>query len=223
MDFSGEVSCLDEKFITFLKCGNKDCKEIAVMSGIGKVEEEYDSPDDPNPNTSCVGCYEIKYMDPPTNIIKISRKDVPLEIRDVAEESFSLFWGHPSSAGNKIRTVLELILDEKGIKTSEISEKGKECSLTLHRRVEEFGKFENGKYKKLSKMLMSIKWLCNAGSHKEELKKEDLLNAYEVLDYVLDEIFVRERELSEAEKTSDKLDKAFNPRNNIVLNNNSSK
>jgi len=208
MEITGDVSCLDIKFFTFLECSNNRCKEIVVMGGIGKVEEEYESSEEQYMGTSCISSYEIKYIDPPINIIKIS-DEVPSCITDTIKDSFSLFWGYPSLVGNRIRTALELILNEKNVKSTGVNKNGKEYRMSLHERIKEFGKIKNGEYKELQKMLLGIKWLGNVATHGEEMKKEDLLNAYEVLDCILDEIFVRDKKLLGVKEMSHDLEKSF--------------
>ena len=176
----GEVSGLENIFVSFLKCNNKKCNEISLINGIGKFEETvaYDEIGEPVPDY--LDYYSIKYFNPPVHIIDIS-SNVSDEIKLSLEESFLLFWIDCSSAGNKIRKALESLMDILNID---------KCK--LHSRIEKFGKIENKKYKDLSEMLMGVKWLGNFGSHKEGLKKEDLLDAYEVLDFVLHEIFIKD-------------------------------
>lgn len=205
MEQIGELSCLDTKFIAFLKCGNKNCKESVVVTG-KKIAEDWSTGDG---DTLIFENYFVKYTDPQINIIKIL-DSVPKTINNALRKSFSLFWSHPSSAGNEIRKVIELIMDEKEVKTMVADKKGKEHRMDLHQRIEEFGKIEKGKYLGESSKLLGIKWLGNAGSHKGELiEKEDILDAYDVLEHVLDEIFIREKRVEDAKIKAAKLNKKF--------------
>jgi hypothetical protein len=163
-----------------------------------------------NPHVNIDNAYEIQNIDPAVDIFNISA-EIPEDIQDSLEESFSLFWGHPSSAGNEIRKALEILMDEMKIKNKGTNKKGEEYPLNLHARIEEFGRIENGKYSGLAMKLLAIKWAGNAGSHEDALTREDVLDAYEVLEYVLEEIFVRPMYLSKIIKTRERLDKAFKP------------
>jgi hypothetical protein len=209
MDQIGEVSCLDTKFIAFLKCGNKNCKESVVVTGKRRAEDWSVVGDG---ETLIFETYSVKYTDPQINIIKIL-DGVPKTINNALRKSFSLFWSHPSSAGNEIRKVIEFIMDEKKVQTTGVNKKGKKYPLSLHERIEKFGEIEKEKYCGESFKLLSIKWLGNAGSHKGELiEKEDILDAYDVLDHVLDEIFLREKRIAEIKISATKVDKKFNPK-----------
>lgn len=212
-EMTREIDLLKNIFVTFLKCGNEACGEIFAVTGIAHSNERVDSCGDDceytcgNPHLYIDNKYEILSTEPPIDIIKIP-EEIPEKISVALKESFSLFWGHPSSAGNEIRKTLEIFMDELGVKEKGTSDKGDEFDLTLHARIEEFGK--NKKYKGLSKKLLAVKWLGNAGSHKKELSKEDIFDAYRVLAHVLDEIFVRPKHVLSIVKTAKKLDETFN-------------
>lgn len=192
-DEVGEISMLELKFVTFLRCNNKKCKEIACAAGTGSVEEEYRS-EEPwegrdYPEIEYVHYYTISYLDPPTDIFNIS-DFVPQAVKDRIKNSFSLFWGHSSSSGNQLRQALELVMDEQKVNKTKKTKKGIEIRLNLHERLEEFGKIKNGKYKELADALTSLKLIGNFGSHYNALSREDLLDAYEIFDYVLDQLYV---------------------------------
>jgi len=47
--------------------------------------------------------------------------------------------------------------------------------------------------KELSESLLAVKWLGNVGSHSDELSREDIFDAFDILDVILDDLFVRNR------------------------------
>ena len=57
--------------------------------------------------------------------------------------------------------------------------------LTLHSRIEDFAKTdaENGA------ILLAIKWLGNSGSHPGGLTRDDVLDAFDMIEYVLEDRF----------------------------------
>ena len=212
-DMSGEVDGMIDHFSFIAKCDNEKCKEIITMSGISVAEEGYVKQDiedimaglaDDYSEPICINHFDIKYVYPAIRIIDIGEK-VPSNIERTLNESFSLFWDHQSSAGNKIRHAIELLMDNKKITNIKINKKGKAINLTLHDRLVEFVKTD----KKMADLLMSVKWLGNAGSHKSAINKEDLLVAYEVLDYVLDELFEKNDKLQKINQLSQALTKKF--------------
>jgi hypothetical protein len=110
---------------------------------------------------------------------------VPNDVRDKLEQSFRLFWCDLEACSNRIRTSIEKLLDYlEGNRTAlSVTEKGD--PLTLHARIERYGKTD----KPLSEHLMAVKCLGNAGSHSDPIKRDDILDAYEMMDYVLREMF----------------------------------
>lgn len=66
-----------------------------------------------------------------------------------------------------------------------INRNKKRVKLSLHNRIEEFKK----KSSALADLLMAIKWLGNAGSHITAITSNDILDAYEMMEHLLAEIY----------------------------------
>lgn len=133
--------------------------------------------------------YHIKYISPQVNIFTIPDQATD-SIKDFLIKSFALFWGDEEASANKIRTVLELLMDHFEIRKTDINKKGKEYPLSLNSRLNLFKSHKD--FGLLSEKLSAIKFLGNAGSHIGSVSKEDLLDAYEILEYVLEECFQRQ-------------------------------
>lgn len=202
------------KFVSILTC--KNCEDIANMAGTASLIsyhgrcgiEECERKDHVDEEFHTHFHYEIKYIDPPINIIKVI-EDVPQGMFEALRDSFSLFWSDQGSAGNKIRIALELFMDEVNIPKTFVDKKGVIRDMPLGKRIEKFGEIEDKKHEGLSRLLASVKWLGNEGSHVGKLGKEDLLNAYEVLEHILDEFFVKEKKAQEIKEKADGLEKKY--------------
>ena len=46
----------------------------------------------------------------------------------------------------------------------------------------------------IGNQLMAIKWIGNDGSHYKKITKEDILDAFKILEYCLNKIYVKEEE-----------------------------
>lgn len=57
--------------------------------------------------------------------------------------------------------------------------------LTLHSRIEDFAKTDDGN----GTFLSAIKWLGNSGSHPGGLTREDVLDAFDMIEHVLEDRF----------------------------------
>ena len=212
-EVTGEVEGMVFRFVCILKCNNKNCMEIITMEGDGDVKDEFVSEDpidvaagivEDYPKINHVSHYDIKYVYPPINIIDIN-KGIPPSIEEILKESFSLFWNHTSSAGNKIRYSIEVLLNDKGVVKKRKNSKGKYYDLSLHKRLEEFEKINS----KIETKLTSLKWLGNEGSHAFSLNKNDLLDAYEIFDNVLYELYTKNIRDKKIDEMSEALTKKY--------------
>lgn len=121
--------------------------------------------------------------------------DCPPEVQSEMESAFALFWSQPAACAGRIRVALELLMDHLGIN-------GK----TLDARIKEFAKvspLEAG-------MLMAVKWLGNSGGHQSSVKKEDLLDGFEILEHTLVEIVELKAKRAKLAKLSEELEKKHN-------------
>lgn len=189
------------RFVAILIC--KSCGDIATMSGVSKpvsyhgdcnIEECKENEDSYEcvSNGLCDHIHihsEINYIYPTIKILNLS-KEVPEDIRDVLEKSFSLYWIDSGSSGNKIRVALEIFMDHLNIPRQNTNKKS---FISLDERIKKFGEIEEGKYKKLSELILSVKWLGNDATHFGSLSKKDILDAYEILEHVFDEFFFKEK------------------------------
>jgi len=64
-------------------------------------------------------------------------------------------------------------------------------------------------YPEIAIKLLALKWLGNKGSHTENMSKNDVLDAYEILDSVLDELYVGYQKL--VDKKVEKIVKSKKP------------
>ncbi|MCG2787057.1 MAG: DUF4145 domain-containing protein [Anaerolineae bacterium] len=61
----------------------------------------------------------------------------------------------------------------------------------MHDRIVDFEKSKP----EIAQKLFAIKWLGNDGSHSANMTKNDVLDAYEILEIILDDLFVGYRKL----------------------------
>ncbi|NUJ97362.1 DUF4145 domain-containing protein [Candidatus Gracilibacteria bacterium] len=198
------------KFILIANCQNRDCGENAVISGEKFPERNYkpsfDSEDGEERFKNGINYinenyYKIKYIFPAPFIITI-----PIEIYDLYKDracgpkceivenlikSFELFWIDEHSCANKMRIIIELIMDYEGIPKESKNKKGENYRLSLGDRINRYK--ENNEEQ--SERLLAIKWIGNDGSHSScKLHKEELLEVYEILESILEKVFSKKEE-----------------------------
>lgn len=125
----------------------------------------------------------VRVFDPP--------EKVPRTIRDLVDAAATVFWADGSSAANRIRAAIEELLTKKKIAKTRLSKNGeKRIKLSLHERIDLYGKKDS----EGAEMLKAIKWLGNTGSHEISIPRADVLDGMEILEYALKHIYTKDRE-----------------------------
>ena len=179
----------DYIYTCLLICRNKQCREIVASTGYGefsKYDDMYYSEESGEWESEEYwdNFFQPQYFQPHLKIIQIPT-GCPELVEKSLNESFKLFFSSPSSAANNVRIALEELLTALNVNRF-ILAKGKRRSISLHQRIENLP----AKYSDFKEMILAIKWLGNAGSHSHhEITTDDVLNAYELLEHVLNEIY----------------------------------
>lgn len=193
-------------FSAHIQCSNPDCKSFFVASGNGETGSYIGIDEDGIERPMDNYFLNIKFVYPSIEIFTI-KEEYPEEIVKLIKDSFSLFWLDQSSAGNRIRKALEVLLDELGINRKGINKKNKEYDIGLNERIIYLGKKRG--YKKISELLNSLKLLGNTGSHNEILSREDLLDAYEILEYILDEVYIKKQRKNKLKEITNNINNKY--------------
>ena len=174
-----EIEYCEGFFSAFGKCYNPDCKEIVIISGVTKVKlYEWDE-ETGSSFPVYKSIYEIQYINPPIRLIDLPI-DINNNIKDTLNKSFSLFWIDENACANKIRVVIEQLLDYLKVPKAR----------TLHRRLEKLEDNPN-----LFKLLSAVKLIGNEGSHSPiNLERKDLIDAYSIIELSLKDLFDKTRE-----------------------------
>lgn len=187
-DEAWEPEWMSGIFLGLLKCSNTTCGETVVMTGDYRSYEghEYDHIND-RVDIVVENHLTPTCFNPPLHIFTI-HKDVPQAIKEEIVNAFNVFWLDTSSCANKIRVIVELIMDDmKVVKT--YVQNNKRRGYTLHKRIEQF-KLTNHE---LADLLMAIKWIGNSGSHtSDNLTKDDILDSFEILEHVTTKLYEKD-------------------------------
>ncbi|MFA5075989.1 MAG: DUF4145 domain-containing protein [Patescibacteria group bacterium] len=165
-------------------CTNPACEDTIVSVGTGSVDcdPEFDSHGEPN-SIQYFDYFKPSFFIPHLNIFKIA-KNTPEEIKSSIEKSFELFFTNPSSSSNHLRIALEKTLDFLKIKKFE-TKNGKRILINTHRRINLLPK----KLSNFRDLFFAIKWLGNNGSHSDIITIDDVMDAYDIFENILDELF----------------------------------
>lgn len=168
------------RFAGLLDCDK--CNNKTSISGVTNLEFDIDEDSIDNEAYHMEHCI-IGNISPPMKIISFPKsKNFSHRMQTILITSFELFWIDESACANKLRTSIEILLSDLGVKKKD--ESGR--NIFLQKRIEEF----KGINSEAADLLMTIKIFGNVGSHSDfAISRNHLLDAYEVLEYTLLEIY----------------------------------
>jgi Domain of unknown function (DUF4145) len=160
----------------FLQCGIPSCRELVSISG--RTSKDFYQVDwDEYVDNDII---KIEFIAPAPIPIALP-EDTPQSIVEAIHRASTLIWSSPESSANQIRQAVECMMDHFGIP-------GKDASgrpVHLHNRIVEFEKTdaENGA------VLLATKWLGNTGSHFGGISHNDALDAFDMIEFVIQNKF----------------------------------
>ena len=168
-----------------LVCTNPQCNEIVSNIGTGSVGINIDCNEftGEQEDQNYYDYFEPKFFWPHLKIFEIP-KNTPKAISDEINKSFELFFASPSASSSQVRIALEKILDHLKIKRC-VTRNKKRVFISLHERIS----LLPPAYDDLKDLFFAIKWLGNAGSHSHNITIDDVMDAYDILETSLNEIF----------------------------------
>ncbi|MGJ7916367.1 DUF4145 domain-containing protein [Massilia sp. LXY-6] len=169
----------ETRFVAILECDNARCKEAAVVAGKGWVEEWHDEYE--RHYTSIFLPY---YILPSPRMISIPTK-CPREVITELDHAFVASWHDFAAAGNHIRSATERVLDSLKVPKQILNVKRKRVPILLHNRIQKLEKT----HPEVHDYLMAIKWLGNAASHSSALTRDDVFDALDIFETVLDKVY----------------------------------
>ncbi|CAM3714114.1 hypothetical protein FSS13T_27180 [Flavobacterium saliperosum S13] len=183
MEYYNYNNGIDHLFSGILICKNAECNEIVIISGscLRDIVIGDEQPDGGYLERR-ISTYYPKFFFPNLKLFPIN-KTIPKEVKEQINFAFSHYFNDLSSSANRIRNAIELILDDLKAPKSRKTKAGKKQTFkTLHSRIEHFSK----KNVKISKLLLALKIIGNEGSHVGNVQNEDILNAFEILEMLLE-------------------------------------
>ncbi len=182
--FDGEHAEL--RFTAALECTNERCGEFVAVNGSGGYSREMN---EDGSNWDWEEYFWPLSVSPAMHFFRVP-PSVPEKVVEQLKLSFATLWSSPAAAATHVRIAVEYLLDAIAIPRARRSTSKKMQQLTLHRRIEEL----RSRKADVGEALLAIKWVGNAASHLGDLARDDVFDAYDILEGVLDDLFVRNRE-----------------------------
>lgn len=167
--------------VALVVCDNPKCQEPATVCAEGKWEEDGDWEQQQMEYTAF---FLPTHFCPSPPLIEVPDA-CPEEAHAEIRLAFVSSWSDQAAAANHIRTAVERLLDARRIPKMITRASGRK-RLPLHDRIELLKTREPDAYA----ALMAIKWLGNAGSHTDDLNREDVFKAFDILEVALHDLYV---------------------------------
>lgn len=168
------------RFSVTCECNRPNCTETSYVSGSGSVDQWYGFNDMPE----FYERFTIRSFYPAPDLI-VAPKDSPLEVRELLDRSFALYWVDTSAASNSLRASLEALLDELKIPRTKKTKAGANTRLTLHARLDIWSAQQSD----YAELCFALKEVGNLGSHGAEVSEEHYFGALELFHHVLTQLY----------------------------------
>lgn len=172
-----------ENFSGRLVCQNQNCGESVFVMGEMREEEQVTEEIDEHELVEFVDVYYPRFFFPTLQLFRIPDSS-PWDVVETTNNAFALYWQDRSAAGNAVRKVVELILDDRRIRKTK-TRNGKRSRIGLSQRLKLFKE----KNASVAGTLNAIKWIGDVGSHTVDIDTEDLLDGLELLEFALEELY----------------------------------
>lgn len=168
-----EPDWIENRFVGLLECSMPACKEIAAVigsSGIDHWQTDWDEYETDN-------IFKVESISPAPMPIAYPEA-TPEPIVEAIQRAAMLIWPSAESAANQIRQAVESLMDDAGIGATNAARK----YVSLHDRIIQFQATdaENGD------VLLATKWLGNSGSHVGGISREEVLDAFDMIEFVIE-------------------------------------
>jgi len=172
------------RFIGFLTCSNKWCGETVCVAGDyeTRLHPQYNFEEDRDDSfevTSYIPCS----MRPAPSVIALP-KGLDINAHYHLLRAYELLWVDPASCANRLRIVVEYLLDQ--LKIPRKGKKGarEDAQLNLAERIELLKTEKPGH----EEALTALRYVGNVGSHEGVAKFEDVLDCFDFLEEAMIEL-----------------------------------
>ncbi len=169
---------IEYRFSARFECNT--CLELTTCIGKG-VETVYCDSSTEVDEVIYVDEFMPLFFSPPVPLSQIPKK-CPDSVRRAITSAFQIAWADYPAAANRLRVAIEKLVDEVAPQNSGLSK--------LHAKIEALKETHAEQYE----LLMAVKWLGNNASHDDNLQEYDLAYGFKILDLVLKELYLYDKE-----------------------------
>jgi hypothetical protein len=177
-----DPSWVEGRFVARMECDETKCGEIVFMVGDTEYVETYLDGEEYSWG-DLEEVLQARGVFPAPPLFRIPN-GVPRSVAQHLRLAFQLFWTDIPSCVARLRTSVELMLDEENVAKEQLSKiDGKMVRLTLHQRIVRFESQATGA--DAADSLHALRNVGNLGTHGSSVSPEALFDAVDVLEDVL--------------------------------------
>lgn len=178
-----EPDWAEDRFTARLVCDENGCGEIVHMIGdTTTVEVMLTDAEDGYDGWGIQRVYRPRAAFPPPPLFWVP-PTVPHSIRKQLRLAFQMFWADLPASVGRLRTAVELMLDDHQIASEALAKSGKAVHIPLGHRIDAFAATKAGD--SLKEPLEALRDIGNLGTHGTSVDKEAYFDAVDVLEDVL--------------------------------------
>ncbi len=167
---------IDRRFAGLLECNFGNCGELVAILGDVSIVEGYGYDENTGePTQEYSERFKPRCLSPAPLPIR-PPVETPELVQSALREAAALIWQSAEGAANQVRQAVEHLMDEQGVTKSLPG-----AYLSLHNRIKEF----EAKDPKNAEILLAVKWLGNSGSHAGGLTRDDVFDAFHMVELAL--------------------------------------
>lgn len=178
-DEHSDIMEINFTFSTLLECSN--CNEKLSCCGVGGYEPMDVIDEDGSISTNYEIYFVPKYFSTPMKIF-LPPAECPNAVKEKLRRSFAVFFCDLSAAANLVRQCVEEIISNSGTEPKDPQVK----YVSLEKRI---CRYRNRNPENADRA-EALKWIGNFGSHPRAINKDDLFDAYDILEVLLEDLYV---------------------------------
>lgn len=166
-------------FVATFECRNTSCGQSIAVGG-DWAHWINDGDEETQDLGSMVDAYRIRFIHPPVLLFPVPTT-VPAEVVASVRAASTVVWVDPPAAASRLRMAVERLLDHKRVPRPR--------GTTLHRRLQ--AAEADPRLRDIAVLLFAVKWIGNSGAHDDKLTTENVLEAAEILEEALRQLYDR--------------------------------
>jgi hypothetical protein len=172
--------CTTERFVAVLRCKESACGEVVAISGEIVLMEH----DDKEHGRAYVRALRPRSMCKAPPIIAIP-KNASAGVKAEIALAFQLYWTDYGSCASRLRTSVELLLDDFKIPRERMDRNGKVRRIELVDRIRDFASTDPNR----PETLAALKTIGHLGTRGHDVTRDELLDALEVYEVSLPQLY----------------------------------